>query len=77
MDDRLRTRYLKALALVNLADAARETGRGYRTLHAYLRGERRVTHEAARELIRYIRARATQLTAAADALEAALNKEVQ
>ena len=42
---------------------------------AYQAGTRRVTPEAGRELIMYLRGRAKKLTAAADALAAALDRE--
>lgn len=67
--------YLEALRAQNLADVARVTGRGYRTLHSYLRGERGVPRRAAEELAGYLRAQAETLTTAADHIEAALAKE--
>ena len=44
-------------------------------LHAYVRGERRVTDPAVRELIEYLRAKSDTFTAAADKMAAALEKE--
>jgi hypothetical protein len=67
--------YLGALKLVNLSDLARATGRGYRTLTAYRKGEFNPSRGAMEEALGYLRTRAETLTAAADALEAALNKE--
>jgi hypothetical protein len=67
--------YKRALALLNLSDVSRETGRGYRTLKAYRGGDRRVTHDAARELVAYLRGRGRMLNEAADKVEAALAKE--
>ncbi len=65
----------EALSRLNLAEVARETGRGHRTLHAYVRGERRVTDPAVRELIEYLRAKSDTFTAAADKMAAALEEE--
>ncbi len=67
--------YKETLSGLNLAELARETGRSHRMLHAYVRGERRVTDPAVRELIRYLRAKSDTFTAAADRMEAALEKE--
>ena len=67
--------YRETLASLNLAEVARETGRGHRTLHAYVRRERRVTNAAVRELIEYLRAKSDTFTAAADKMAAALEKE--
>ena len=67
--------YRETLSGLNLAEVARETGRGHRTLHAYVRGERRVTDPAVRELIAYLRAKSDTFTAAADRMEAALEEE--
>ena len=67
--------YRETLASLNLAEVARETGRGHRTLHAYVRQERRVTDAAVRELIEYLRAKSDTFTAAADTMAAALEKE--
>lgn len=75
MSKRLTRWYIDTLSGLNLAEVARETGRGHRTLHAYVRGERRVTDAAARELIEYLRAKADTFTAAADKMEAALKEE--
>ena len=67
--------YLRALALVSMRDVSRGTGRGYSTLQAYRAGERRVTSDAARELVGYLRSQAETFTEAARRLEAALAKE--
>ena len=68
----LERRYREALKGLNYAEVSRETGRGLRTLHAYMNGDRRVTDPAVRELIEYFRARSATFTTAADQLEAAL-----
>lgn len=70
-----KAQYLGTLRLLNLREVSRETGRGYRTLHSYLRGERGVPREAAHELLAFLRSQASTLTRAADAMEAALTKE--
>jgi len=67
--------YRETLTTLNLAEVSRETGRGLRTLHSYLRRERRVTDAAVRELIEYLRAKSDTFTAAADKMAAALEKE--
>ena len=67
--------YRETLASLNLAEVARETGRGHRTLHGYVRQERRVTDAAVRELIEYLRTKSDTFTAAADKMEAALEEE--
>ena len=67
--------YRETLASLNLAEVARETGRGHRTLHAYVRRERRVTNAAVRELIDYLRTKSHTFTAAADRMESALEQE--
>ncbi len=67
--------YRETLASLNLADVARMTGRGHRTLHAYVRRERRVTDAAVRELIVYLRAKSATFTTAADQMEAALEEK--
>ena len=71
----LERQYREALRGLNLAQTARETGRGLRTLHAYMNGDRRVTEAAARELVDYLRSKSTSFTAAADKVEAALEEE--
>jgi hypothetical protein len=63
--------YLEALKLLNLKDVARSTGRGYRTLHAYLRKEFNPPEAAMRELVGYLRG----FTDAATRLEEALRRE--
>ena len=72
----LERQYREALRGLNYAEVSRETGRGLRTLHAYMNGDRRVTQPAARELIEYLRSRSKSFTVAADKIEAALKKEV-
>ena len=67
--------YRETLTTLNLVEVSRETGRGLRTLHSYLRQERRVTDPAVRELIEYLRTKSDTFTAAADRMAAALEKE--
>ena len=67
--------YRETLASLNLAEVARETDRGHRTLHAYMRGERNVTKEAVEQLIKYLRDKSETFTAAADKMAAALEEE--
>ena len=67
--------YRETLKGLNLAEVARETGRGHRTLHAYVRRERRVTDPAVRELIEYLRAKSDTFTAAADKMAEALEEQ--
>ena len=67
--------YRETLASLNRAEVARETRRGHRTLHAYVRRERRVTNAAVRELIEYLRTKSDTFTAAADRMESALEQE--
>ena len=67
--------YRETLHSLNLVEVSRETGRGLRTLHSYLRRERRVTDPAVRELIKYLRTKSDTFTAAADRMAAALEEE--
>lgn len=69
--------YRETLGGLNLAEVARETGRGHRTLHAYVRGERNVTKRAVEELIDYLTTKSDTFTAAADKMAAALEEEVE
>ena len=71
----LEREYREALRGLNYAEVSRETGRGLRTLHAYMNGDRRVTEPAARELVQYLRSRSAMYSAAADRVAAALEKE--
>jgi hypothetical protein len=75
MPDDWKARYLEALRPLNLRAVARETGRGYRTLHSYLSGERGIPPKAAEELVEYLQSRSRTLTAAAKEIETALLKE--
>ena len=75
MNRDLEQQYREALRGLNYAEVARETGRGLRTLHAYMKGYRRITEPAARELIAYLRAKSETFTTAANRVEAALEKE--
>ncbi len=67
--------YRETLHSLNLVEVSRETGRGLRTLHSYLRQERRVTDPAVRELIKYLRSKSESFTAAADRMAAALEEQ--
>ncbi len=71
----LERQYLAALKGLNLAQMSRATGRSLRSLHSYVSGDRRVTEPAARELVEYLRSRSSTFLAAADKVEAALEKE--
>ena len=71
----LERRYREALRDLNYAEVSRETGRGLRTLHAYMNGDRRITDPAVRELIVYLRAKSATFTDAADQMEAALERK--
>ena len=71
----LEREYREALRSLNYAEVSRETGRALRTLHSYMNGDRRVTEPAARELVAFLRARSASFTAAAEKVEAALEKE--
>ena len=75
MSGDLERQYREALRGLNYAEVARETGRGLRTLHAYMNGYRRITEPAARELIDYLRAKSETFTTAANRVEAALKEE--
>ena len=75
MSKDLERQYREALRGLNYAEVSRETGRGLRTLHAYMNGDRRVTEPAARELVQYLRSRSAMYSAAADRVAAALEKE--
>jgi len=68
-------RYREALRLVNVSELARRGKRALRTLQAYAAGERRVTNEAGRDLVCFLRERSEELTEAANRLEAALAEE--
>ena len=71
----LERQYREALRGLNYVAVSRETGRGLRTLQSYMSGERRVTKPAAEELVAYLRSRSSTFLAAADRVEAALEKE--
>jgi hypothetical protein len=71
MPDDSREIYLEALKLLNLKDVARKTGRGYRTLHAYLRKEFNPPEAAMQELVQYLK----EFTTAAEQLEEALARK--
>ena len=71
MADDSKDLYLEALKLLNLKDLSRKTGRGYRTLHAYLREEFNPPESAMRELIEYLK----EFTTASESLEEALHRE--
>jgi hypothetical protein len=77
MQNRLRAPFAKALELAtaSILDVAEGIERGYRTLTAYRRGDRRVTPNAARRLAAYLRERARAFNIAADRLDAAADEE--
>ena len=56
-------------AVATLGDVATGMRRNYRTVQSYLRGERPVTSDAARNLSQYLRRRIDELKEAADKLE--------
>lgn len=74
MSSELEERYREALDRINTSALARWGSRALRTIQAYGGGERRVTADAARELVSYLRHRSGELADAADAVEAALEK---
>lgn len=74
MGSELEERYREALSRINASALARWGSRALRTIQAYAGGERRVTDDAARELVSYLRHRSSELADAADAVEAALEK---
>lgn len=59
------------LAVATLGDVAEGSGRAYRTVQAYLAGDRSVTRDAARGLAAYLRERAFAFHEAAERLERA------
>ncbi len=58
-------------------EVATAISRVRRTVEQYRTGERRVTADAAREMVAYLRLRSEEFTAAADRLEGALQQEEQ
>lgn len=76
MTQRLRAAFLRAVgtAVATLGDVAEGSGIAYRTLHALKLGTRRVSPNAARGLVRYLRRRAKALARAADTLDATISK---
>jgi plasmid maintenance system antidote protein VapI len=77
MADELRSQFLRGfhLAITTIADVADGIGRGYRTVQAYVRDERRVTPDAARRMAAYLRDRANAMNQVADSLEDAAAEE--
>lgn len=75
MSNKVEQRYREALERINASALARWGSRALRTIQAYAGGDRRVTADAARELVAFLRHRSEELTTAADALEAALEEE--
>ncbi len=69
MNSEQRDTYLRALERVNLSDLARESGRAYRTLQAYRRGEFLPPVEALRELADDLHDRAREFTDSAQTLD--------
>lgn len=63
------------MALVSIAALWRGTARSRSSWEKYLRGERRITPDAARELAAFLRDRSASLTEAAEALEKAIADE--
>lgn len=72
---KLGEQYREALDQTNASALARWGSRALRTIQAYASDERRVTMDAARELIAYLRHRSQELSEAADRLETALQEE--
>lgn len=79
MRNRLRAPFSRAarLATASIVDVARGMGKGYRTVKAYQRGDRRVTPESARRLAAYLRERARAFNRAADQLDRAAEEDEQ
>ena len=75
MNTEWRETYRAALSRTNLAAYARWSGRPYRTVQDWRRGQRQPPPRALHELVRYLRDRATKLAAIADQLEAAAPRE--
>jgi hypothetical protein len=75
MDTKWRETHRVALGRINLADYARWSGRPYRTVQDWRRGQRQPPPEALPELVRYLRNRATTLAAIADQLKAVAPEE--
>lgn len=77
MGERLTRAYLKAaaVAVATLGDVASASGRAYRTIQAYHRGEAHVPTEVALGLVGYLRSRARAFAREADRLERTVKKE--
>jgi plasmid maintenance system antidote protein VapI len=77
MKSQLGDRFREAveLATATLGDVADGMERGYRTIHAYLSGNRRVTADAALKLATYLEERSRALRNMASALRAAAKEE--
>ena len=71
----LEARFMEAIRLVGLSELARGTSRSRSSWDKLKRGRRRVTRAAARDLADYLRNRSSELTAAAERLEAAAISE--
>ena len=69
MSTEQRETYLRALERVNLSDLARESGRAYRTLQAYRRGEFQPPVEALKALSDHLHHQAHEFTDAARTLD--------
>ena len=65
------------ISTATFGDVSTAISRVRRTVEQYRTGERRVTADAAREMVAYLRLRSEQFTTAADRLEAALQEEAQ
>lgn len=73
--ERLTAAVQKALGLLPVTHVAEGTGKGYRTLQAYLYGDRTPTPEAAREIAAYLRSRSVEFAEIAEELEAVSDEE--
>ena len=65
------------ISTATFGEVATAISRVRRTVEQYRIGERRVTADAAREMVAYLRLRSQQFIAAADRLEAATQQEEQ
>ena len=75
MNTEWREAYRSVLGRINVAEYARWSGRPYRTVQDWRRGQRQPPPEALQELVRYLRDRAATLAATADRLEALAPEE--
>jgi hypothetical protein len=75
MGKELERRFKQALRLVSLSELTRGTTRSRSAWEKYSLGSRRPTVGAAKDLAKYLRSRAQSYAQAADALEAAAERE--